>query len=130
MVGVLVDGIGREVKEFLLHPKEDELLPSQRKAAAAGAAADGSGSGQPQPQPPAAAEWSSGQPSVEVAGGASVGPVGLSGAANEPAAAIGADTLAAAAQQAQAAGQVGKQREHLPVLERVLREAPGESSKC
>ncbi|KAI7838680.1 hypothetical protein COHA_007482 [Chlorella ohadii] len=107
MVGVLVDGIGREVKEFLLHPKEDELLPSQRKAAAAAAAAPATGGSDQLSAEPAAA------------GAAAGPPIGASAA-----------TLAAAARPAQAAGQAAEQREHLPVLERVMREAPGEASKC
>lgn len=111
MVGVLVDGIGKEVKEFLLHPQEDELLPSQRAAAAAaaaaGASADGGG-GDASAKALDAADGGAGQPR---AAGAGVTPV-------------------AAAPASQAAGQLAEQGEHLPVLAQVVREAPGEVSNC
>lgn len=108
MLGVLVDGIGREVRDYLLHPKEDDLLPSQRTAAAAAAAAgvDGGGGG-------------------GVALGGKAAPAGAAAAA-----APAWPDSEVAAQQAQVAGQPAAQREHLPVLERVVREAPGEKPIC
>ncbi|PRW60284.1 glutathione peroxidase [Chlorella sorokiniana] len=132
MVGVLVDGIGREVKEFLLHPKEDDLLPSQRAAAAAASAATAAG----------AAAGSSGgdaggsQPPTGLAAAAPMGPAGEAAAAGaaavQPAAAGGGAPAVAAAAAPGAVQTMDQQqeREHLPVLERVMREAPGEASNC
>lgn len=112
MVGVLVDGIGREVKEFLLHPQEDELLPSQRAAAAAAAAA-----------PDASADGGGGDASAKALHAAA------GGAGQPPAAGFGV-TPVAAAPASQAAGQLAQQAEHLPVLAQVVREAPEEVSNC